>query len=181
MTLYRDKENWKIKKHQASCILGCFCYAYKKKYGVDFTFIPQNPNPFSSKEIKDIRILLNAFNGDAVSVRKYIKWIFTKAITSSTKITSFGYLVTPNLIRKYKLKVRDKPNRASNLPKSFLSWLKENIPEILERYELSTYNDLSALLSHYNKFSDSVNLTVEKDVLNQAESMELIIDGKINI
>lgn len=118
-----------------------------------------------------------------IEVRKYIKWIFTKAITNSTKITSFGYLTTPNLIRKYKLKIKekDKPNRASKLPKSFIKWIKETKPEVLERYELGTYNDLSALLSHYNKFSDSVVLPLEQEVLTYAESMGLIKDGKINI
>src|SRR5271157_3633428 len=48
LQLYRVKENWDVSKNQVSCIIGFFCFCYKEHYSTDYTFVPNNPNPYSA-------------------------------------------------------------------------------------------------------------------------------------
>lgn len=184
LQLYKVKDNWDNKKHQVSCILGFFCSRYKKHYDTDYVFVPQNPNPYGAKEVRDAWALLSAFQGDAHEVRRYIYWFFTKAIGRNTDITSFGYLKTPNIIRKYKLYLEKKKafTRASKLPKNFIAWCDDNVPDIFANYELNTMNDLGALLGYVKAYSNDINPeSSEFRVIAQATKMNLIKDDKLNI
>lgn len=178
--LYAEKSNWDQKKHQVSCIIGFFCRMYKDFYGTNYVFVPKNPNPYGSKEVRDSWSLLAAFDGDAHLVRKYIYWLFKKVIRNSTNITSFGYIVTPALIRKYKLMAQKRKilSRETGLPKAFRNWCQDNAPAVLDNYSFETLNDLGAILAY--------SQTLEQDgpeslVVRQAEKLGLIKNGKINI
>jgi hypothetical protein len=137
LTLFKDKENWDNPKHHVSCIIGFFCYMYEKTYGANYMFVPRNPNPFSAKECRDAWSLLGAFGGDAHQVRKYLYWVFTKAINKNTEIVSFGYVNAPALVRKYVIKSKKKHvlGRESKLPKEFLNWCKSNTPSIFDKVQ----------------------------------------------
>ena len=179
--LYRVKENWDNKKDQISCIIGFFCHMYKEFYGTAYIFVPKNPNPYGSKECRDAWSLLAAFNGSANSVRKYLYWLFKRGgLSKSAAITSFGYINTPAIIRKYNLYYKKKNirTRASKLPDKFTEWCKEYAVQIIDNYELTTMNDLGALLSYARKFDES---GVEGTVLGQAKSLGLIKNNKLNI
>ena len=182
MHLYKQKENWDEPKHKVSCVLGFFLFKYREFYGIDYVFSPTNPNPYGSKETRDINRILAVFDGDAHTVRRYIHWVFKSVIRKNTNIVSFAYLNTIGIIRKFNLYESKKNTitRHTGLPFGFLDWCRAEAQGIFDQYELSTINDLGALLSstkHYGMMKDSV----EKKTLDKAESMGLIKNGKLNI
>lgn len=186
LQLFRVKENWDNPKHHVSCVIGFFYHMYRETYDTNYVFIPQNPSPFSAKECRDAWSLLSAFGGRAHEVRKYLYWIFKKAINKNTEITSFGYVNTPALVRKYILQAKQKHvlRRESKLPKEFVSWCKAEAPEIFDNYALETMNDLGALYSYVDTYSDELMLKAsspENLVIGQAVKHNLIKDGKLNI
>jgi len=155
---------------------------YKECYKTDFIFVPQNPNVFGCKEIRDAQKLLVTFSGDGHEVRRYIHWFFTKFIKRNTEVLAFAYISSPGIIRKYNIYRSKKCSitRSSKLPNSFLDWCKSNTPAIFREYELYTINDLGALLS-YIKFYKPDESSVENMVIEKAEQMGFIKDGRINI
>lgn len=182
LQLYKEKDNWDIEKHKISCILGFFMYMYKDFYNTEYILVPQNPNVYGSKEIKDAWKLLATFKNNPHAVRKYIYWVFKKLVGRSTNITSFGYINAPGIIRKYNLYVQKKTSigRATDLPNEFINWCKENIPSIFDNYELSTINDLGALLNYTKSYRDDCS-GVEVQAIQTAEKLNLIKNGKLNI
>lgn len=184
LQLFRQKENWDNKKDQVSCIIGFFCYLYEEFYSTKYVFVPKNPNPYGAKECKDAWSLLAAFNGNAHGVRKYLYWLFKRGINKNTTITHFGYVNTPGLIRKYNLYAKKKKmlRRESKLPEKFLEWCRENEPEVFEKYNLETMNDLGAMQSYYKTYKENgIDLTCESNVITYASSLGLIKHGKLNI
>lgn len=182
LQLYKDKVNWDIEKHKVTCIIGFFCHMYKDFYNTEYVFVPQNPNPYGCKECKDAWTLLATFKGNAHEVRKYIYWVFKKLIRQSTNIVSFGYINSPGIIRKYNLQNLKKKTitRSTRLPGEFIDWCKNNTPGLFNQYELSTVNDLGALLSTV-KFYNSEELRDERMAISAAEKLNLIKDGALNV
>ena len=171
-------------KNHVSCVVGFFCFLYKERYAVDYTFVPRNPSPYTSKECIDALTLLAAFNKDAEEVRRYIYWIFTKAINDSTNITSLGYLIVPGLIRKYKLYAskRNVLCRETKLPPDLIEWCKINVPAIFNSYALTTMNDLGALLNYVVAYDAELKQdAVERRVLVEAGKYGLVSNNKLNI
>ena len=157
---------------------------YKEFYETDYIFVPQNPNPYGAKECKDSWSLLAAFNGDAHEARKYIFWLFKKGINKNITITNFGYINTPGLIRKYNLYAKRKKilKRESGLPRSFVEWCKINTPEVFEKYNLETMNDLGAMISFYKVYSERKDMGMESDIILEAKRLNLITkDGNLNV
>lgn len=184
LQLFKAKENWDEPKNYVSCIIGMFCHMYKEHYNVDYTFVPKSPNPYSSKECRDAWALLAAFDGNASEARKYIYWLFKKAINKTTAITHFGYINAPGIIRKYKLYSAKKNvlTRSSKLPDEFIIWCKSTIPEIFTKCALDTMNDLGALLSYVAHYNQAMKEDcAEKQAICKAESFGLIREGKLNI
>jgi hypothetical protein len=184
LQLYKDKNNWEEPKNNVSCLIGMFCYLYKEFYKTDYTFVPKNPNPYSSKECRDAWTLIASFGGNVHESRKYIYWLFKRGINKTTTITNFGYLLAPGLIRKYKLYSIKKNvlTRASKLPEEYISWCKETIPEIFTKYAMETMNDLGALLGYVKHYSDTIGEdSAERKALSKSEQYGLIKEGKLNI
>jgi len=175
--------NWDEEKNKVSCILGFFCFKYKNRYKVDYTFVPKNINPFGLKEIRDIRVMLATFNNNAREVGKYLKWAFDKGLNSNVTITSLAYLNTENIIRKYKL-YAEKNNsyfRHTVLPESFINWCKENAESIFKNYNIEIINDLGAILQYVNKYDVNSNDSVEMKVINKAKEFGFIKNNQLNI
>jgi len=184
LELWKEKDSWSVRKNTISCILGFFCHMYKEFYGTDYIFVPQNPNPYGAKEVKDSWTLMSAFSQDINEVRKYIYWVFKKGINKNANITHFGYINTPGLIRKYKLysEKRRVPTRDSKLPEKFLEWCQYYIPTIFDNYALETMNDLGALLAYCKEYE--ADLEPQSDELRaivSATKYNLINDGKLNV
>lgn len=183
LSLWKQKDNWNDKKHQITCIIGFFCHLYKEAYGTDYAFVPNNPNPYSSKECKEAWKLLSTFGGDANIVRKYLWWFFTKQFRKSMDIVSLNYFNAPGLIRKYNLIVQKQKTitRASLLPDNFIVWCKANAAEIFNNYELSTMNDLGALLQFYTAYKMNDAESLEAKVIQAARDNNLIVENKLNV
>jgi hypothetical protein len=181
LKLYSEKSNWKQEKNHVSCLIGLFCYEYKKKYGVDYTFVPRNPNPYSAKECKDAWTMLAAFDKNALETRKYIIWAFKFGIGSGAQITSLAYLNVPGLIRRYKLWAKNTGilRRETILPKEFLTWCELNVKEIFSKHCLETMNNLGAIINYANAYPEESQ--VELLVIVKATELGLIKDGKLNI
>lgn len=182
LELWRDKENWDEPKHKISCLLGFFCYLYKEATGTDYTFVPNNPNPYSSKDVRDTTKLLAAFNGDANQARKYLWWFYKRKFRPSMSIVSINYFNAAGLIRSYKLLLAKQTTltRASPIPKDFLEWCREYTVQIFDNFELTTMNDLGAMLAYYNTYGgdpwDPLGTAIE-----EAERRGLIKEGKLNL
>ena len=184
LQLYKIKESWDEPKNHVSCVIGMFCFLYKEHFKTDYTFVPKNPNPFGAKECKDAWTLLAAFNGSSHDARKYIYWVFKKAINKTTAITSFGYLNAPGLIRKYKIYAQRKDvlNRASKLPQAFVDWWQNNAKNIMSNYAMCTMNDLGAFINYVRHYDADIAADAEeRKTLNMAEQLGLIKDGKLNV
>lgn len=184
LQLFRDRDKWDSKKDQVSCVIGFFCHMYKEFYGTDYIFVPKNPNPYGAKECKDTWSLLAAFNGDAHEVRKYIYWLFKRGINKNTTITHFGYINTPGLIRKYNLYAKRKNilRRESKLPKKFIEWCKDNEPNLFNKYNLETMNDLGAMFNYHSAYGGGdEDLESEFRALLASTRFGLIKDRKLNI
>lgn len=182
LQLYKEKSNWEVEKHKVTCVIGFFCHMYKETYGTEYVFVPSNRNPYSCKECRDAWKLLATFKGNAHAVRKYIYWLFRKLINKNTNIISFNYINTAGIIRKYNLysKKKNKITRFTSLPAEFIDWCKKNIPNIFDSYELSTVNDLGALLSHIN-FCGTDKFNDETQAIQMAEKLNLVKNGRLNI
>lgn len=154
---------------------------YKEFYDTEYVFVPRNPNPYGCKECKDAWSLLAAFDGNADKARRYLYWLFRKGINKNTNITSFGYVNTPGLIRKYNLYAKKKNilGRESKLPRIFIEWCAQNEEGVFNNYNLETMNDLGAMISFYEKYG--TNMDDIKRVLTKAEVLGLIKNGKLNI
>lgn len=157
-------------------------FKYKEKFGADYTLVSNNPNPFSCKELRDINKLLATFGGDANRVRKYIHWAFKKVIRRQTDLVSFAYLNAAGLIRKYNLHESKKTmiTRHTRLPAKFVRWC-ENNTQIFDDYELSTMNDLGAILGYSKQYPDEDGeYSDEQKVIDQAKGFGLIKNGALN-
>lgn len=179
--LYVAKENWEQPKHHVSCVLGLFCAKYREKYHTDYVFVPSNPNPYSAKEVKDIRTMLATFQNQALEVRRYILWAFQYGLGSNAQITSLAYLNAPGLVRKFKLwdQKRNVLTRSTPLPREFLDWCKDNQPTIFTKHSLETLNDLGAILNYARTYPDDSG--IELKVLERATELKLIKDNKLNV
>ncbi len=182
LQLYKTKENWDKPANRVSCVLGLFCHLYREKYQTDYLFVPHGPNPFSEKECRDANLMISAFGGDVVEVRKYLIWAFKTVIGASITITSLAYLNTPNIIRKYKLFAvkRNSLTRHTQLPEEFLDWCRSSIPDLFKSYTLETMNDLGALLNYVNN-CELEDQSMEKIAINKSIEMNLIKNNKLNI
>lgn len=179
LKLYEYKDNWTIPKHKISCIIGQFCHLYKKRYDVDYLFVPKNPNPYGAKECRDANILLSTFKGDALEVRKYLIWAFKCGIPRNSKITSVGYLCVEGLIRKYMLS-EEKRNIFSRTSKltELTEWCNKN--NIKYDFELETMNDLGAILNYTIQNNlELKNDCPEKIIIGRAKEMGLIDDNNL--
>ena len=120
------------------------------------------------------RRLLAMFDGNAKMVKNYIKWVFHfKVKNTNYQVTSLGFFVSEKFQQEYyHARSRAKVIRRSTpLPETFLSWCKENIPEIFELRSLSTWNDLNGCISYVK--NRGKNDTI-KTVLNEAVKRGLL-------
>ncbi len=98
-------------------------------------------------------------------------------------IVSLNYFNAPGLVRKYNLIVQKQKTitRASGLPGDFITWCKANAAEIFNNYELSTMNDLGALLQFYVTYKINDSESLEAKVIQAARDNNLIVNNKLNV
>jgi len=147
---WKDDEKWDRLSDGLSCVVGFFCYFYEEFYGEPFAFSYQSVKPYTDKDFMMARRILAMFDGNAREIKTYIRWVFAKKIkTPKYGIQGLGFFSMQKFVNEYKqAKARAKRiTRFGPLPKSFVNWCKENVPEIFESQELNSWNDLNGVVS----------------------------------
>jgi hypothetical protein len=173
-TIWQKKECWENVKDKPSCLLGYFCHKYFEFYSYPFTFDISNPVPYKGKEFTMIRRLIAMFDGDAKEAAKYVKWTFHKKIqTKKRAITSIGFFVNSNMVNEYKHEKAQSLliKRCTMLPEDYLDWCCKECPEIFEKHDFKTWNDLNALVSYFKVYKIK---DVEYNVLMEAVNRKLL-------
>lgn len=175
--LWKDEKNWEDQKHKVSCVMGYFCFKYQEVYGYPFRFDYSSTKPYTSKDFIMCNRLLAMFNGDAKSIKIYIKWIFTTKIRRPEYIISgFGFFVSQKFIAEFSnARARSRVLRRSTpLPTDFIEWCLSNEPDIFDRQELENWNHLNGLVTHVKQWNQD---DVEKRVVNEAVNRGMLPSG----
>lgn len=153
--LWKDKANWKEKKHALSCLVGFFCAEYEKFYGHPYTFSVVTPQPFKNKDFTMARRILAMLDGDALRAANYLKWAFQfKVRRRNYPVRSLGFFASADFINDYNI-ARARASvlrRSTPLPEDFLVWCRENEPEVFDLEELVDWNDLNGLVTHVKQY-----------------------------
>lgn len=175
--LWREKENWKQKKHAPSCVVGYFVHKYEEFYGQPFSFSYSSPVPYKDKQFTMARRLLAMFNGQAWEVGQYIKWGFAKVVkTPSYHVTGLGFFTKEDIVNRFKVaRAKSKViRRRTPLPKDFIRWCIDNQPEIFELQELETWNDLNGIVTHVKIYGSNC---IEGRVVEEAVQRRMLPEG----
>ncbi len=163
---WKFDEKWDTKKDLPTCIVSYFIYKYEEKFGFSFKMDKSNPNIFCGKEYRNAKKIISNFGEDFKSIRNYLKWCFFKL--KKNNLTSLGYFGNTNLINDYLISKNKHKRiiRSTKLPEDFSDWIKNNYSDILNKYELSTYNDLNCMVTIHHE--DVQN------IINEARNRELL-------
>jgi len=175
-TRWKERKYWDNPLDKVSCIVGFFCNVYEKFYGHPFTLDILNPIPYKSKTFTMARRILAMFENDAHEIRIYIKWVFAKKVkTIKYPVTSLGFFANASFVNEYKhAKYRSTIlKRHSPLPQDFIQWCNDNCPEIFEKQELKTWNDLNALVTYVKSYGKD---TIENKVVLEAVNKNMLSD-----
>jgi hypothetical protein len=139
--------------------MGFFCAKYTELYGHPFHFDYATTSPYKSKDFIMGRRLLVMFNDDAKAARTYIKWVFAfKIRNTDCAIRSMGFFVSQKFIAEY-MQARSRAQvlrRSTPLPTEFVEWCLANTPDVLERWEFDTWNDLNFMVAYVKQHPDNV-------------------------
>jgi len=166
--LWQDDTAWDRPKDKLSCLVGFFFHYFKDFYGHPYVFSFANPIPYKDKDFIMARRILTMFNSDAKEARIYIKWVFAKRVrTSNYPVTSIGFLASGKFANEYfQAKAKSKiTRRTTKLPEDFINWCGQNCPEIFEKREFSTWNDLNGLITHVKSYGMN---NIEGKIINEA-------------
>jgi len=149
--LWKDNAKWDEPKHKLPCLMGFFCSKYAEMYGHPFHFEYATPNPYKSKDFINGRRLLAVFGGDAKLARNYAQWVFAFKIRNADyAISSMGFFVSQKFVSEYmQARARSRVLRRSTpLPTEFLGWCLEHEPEVFDRQQFETWNDLNFMVAY---------------------------------
>ena len=170
--IYKDRWKelhfWDNPADKLSCLVGYFCHTYQKFYNRPFVFSYANPNPYKDKDFVMARRILLMFKGNAREAKIYIRWVFQKRIRiPSYAVHSLGFFASQKFVNEY-FQAKERSlilKRSSALPKDFLNWCRKSCPEIFEKQELETWNDLNGLVTHIISYG---NNNIEGFVIKEA-------------
>ena len=173
---WREDRFWDNSADKLSCLVGYFCHYFKKFYEHPYIFTFANPNPYKDKDFVMARRILNMFQGNAREAKIYIRWVFAKRIrTPKYAVHSLGFFASQRFVNDY-LYAKSRSNvlrRTTPLPKDFLSWCKDNYPEVFENQELETWNDLNGLISYIKSYGEDC---IENYVVEEAVKRKMLLD-----
>jgi len=168
---WRDDKAWDESNRKLSCLVGYFCYKFSEFYGRPFVFGYENPIPFKSKEFVFLRRVLTMFGQNAREARVYIKWVFAKRVKSTKyTISSVGFFASSKFVNEYlQAKARSgRITRTTKLPNDFVEWCRVSCPEIFDRQELETWNDLNGLVTYVQSYGlESIEGKVVLEAINR--------------
>jgi hypothetical protein len=193
-----------IEKWNAYTLLSYFLMRYKDKNGIEFIFSACKKGPTQSRELKQavkIWIMFDknrykqletkeeklTYKEQLVSVLKdYIDWAFNvKFYGRQTNVTGLGIFAVPNFMNEflqYRRSLKSSTcKRGSLLPPDFVSWIRDNLPEIWNKQQLEILNDLN-ILHDYVIAYDAELVSIEAKVLEKAREFGIMpIHGKMEL
>ena len=178
---WKEDEYWNNLVDKPSCLIGYFCHKFNEFYGFPYTFDAANPVPYKGKEFTIARRLIDIFDGNAREAALYIKWAFLKKVVVRKRpITSIGFFSVSNIINEYKhakaLSIVLK--RSSLLPEDFLEFCKREYPEIFEKQDLKTWNDLNTLVSFIQTFNSADMIEYKVVIEAVKRNMLPLVEGR---
>jgi hypothetical protein len=172
----QNNDFWDQPKEKPSCLMSYFCHKFKLHYGFPYTLDYSNPIPYKNKDFTMVRRILAMFDGNARRAKNYIDWVFAKRIKGTNyTINSLGFFASSKLANEYnaaRLKSQTL-RRSTHLPWSFLQWCSENCPEIFDKQELATWNDLNGLITHISSYGED---NIEGYVVAEAVKRNMLKD-----
>lgn len=169
-----QEDYWDSPKDKVSCLIGYFCHKFNEFYGHPYTFDVSNPVPYKGKEFTMGRRILAMFDGDAKDAAVYIKWVFIKKVKNRKKpITSLGFFTLAEFINEYKhAKAQSQVlRRQSPLPEDYLEWCKKECPDLFEKHDFKTWNDLNTLVSFIRTYKTA---PIENKVILEAVNRKML-------
>jgi hypothetical protein len=124
------------------------------------------------------RRLLAMFEGNAWEVAQYIKWGFPNVVKNPQYcVTGLGFFTKADIAIRFKnIRAQSRViRRRTPLPKDFLEWCQANHPDIFERQELHTWNDLNGIVTHVKSYGLE---NVEGFIVEEAIRRRLLISGE---
>lgn len=180
------KSNW----NHITC-LAYFCKKYEQANGVVFRLVPGKKGPTLGKEAADFAKLVRMFypeNMDELSpkfkesakqetmvkIYNYINWMFDYKFRNNLgSVNGTRFFHIPAIIVEFERMYAKvlKSRGATTTFSDFLSWCKENAPQIFERHQLESKQDLE-MIKAYTEFSP--NATEEIKVLQKANELGIL-------
>lgn len=156
MRAHIDKKTGKEKpthEWQPVQLLRYFCRLYEKKNGCKYVLLTIN-----SKELKDMKSLLDAFKGDAEKAVRYLDWVFAyKDDTLSEGVLATGICVHSRMLNEFEktssTKRETKFRHTDPIDSEFVNWIKTNVPEYSE---VANMRDLYWLKDEYDNEEESI-------------------------
>lgn len=144
-----------------------FCILYEGTYGSRFRFEPK-ANPFSLKELRDMKTLLLAFNNNALEVVRYLDWVFKVKSRDLPNLDGTALLRHQRMLNEYERK-RQEPytyRKMDPINEEYLQWVHENAPDLFCDYDFERMKDLYWVKEDYNdkEGGDIVVLVVEEGI-----------------
>jgi hypothetical protein len=168
---WKDEAAWDVPNRKLSCFVGYFCHKFSEFYGHPYVFAYGNPIPYKDRDFMMARRVLTMFGENAREAAIYIRWVFAKRIRSPKyAINSIGFFASSKFVNEYfQAKAENaKLKRSTKLPSDFLAWCVQHCPEIFEKQELETWNDLNGLVTHVQSYGmDSVEGKVVSEAINR--------------
>jgi hypothetical protein len=168
-----------------------FCSKYEKKTGVRFKMVRSKAGPTSTKETRDFAKLIKVFcpdNIDQLSDEKkselklaainkiynYINWMFDYKFRSAPAVSGSQIFLVPSILNEFErmyaahLSSRKSESKISD----FISWIRSNYPESLDKFELETKEDISLFVKYAENRKNPDMMTTS--ILQKIKEMNLL-------
>lgn len=163
---HRNGKEIPIEKWQPFQFFRYFCIQYEKTYGQRFRF-ESKANPFSLRELRDMMLVMRAFNDDAAEVVKYLDWVFNVK-SKEMHLDGTAILHHQRMFNEYRRRTSEpvKYGELDPIDETFAGWVNENVPTLLEAYDLACMKDLYWLKRAYDSGvpTPEVQLVVEEGI-----------------
>ena len=176
----KPKETW-----NHITLMAYFCHKYEVANGVKFRMARWSGDPGKSKESRDFSKIFKMFLDDkddkgkaeaTYKVYNYINWIFDYKFRSGEKsVTGTGIFLLPSMINEFERMYDSYVSKASKVEvlSEYISWCKENIPNIFKYHQIDDIDDLK-MLSAYFDSSGFETSTIEGRAIFKASKMGLL-------
>ena len=119
--------------------------------------------------MKELSMVMQAFDGDAAQVVCYIDWIFKeKNKVLKDGILNTAIIKTTGMINEYKKKASRPVEYLDTEPisKDFVSWVKTNVPGIFKQYDFECMKDLYWIKVSYDRGerTDEINKIIAEGI-----------------